>query len=203
MTTHDGKELWWPTRGDRLLKKSRDWANYTRFEADGETRHHFIWDGNMRAGALLVDSCENDRYESTTLVYPILFNYRHAIELALKWIIGKFGPYASVEAGDYEHHNLWKLWCLYKKIVLELGSDDGDTLAVVEQVIKDFHDLDRSGQTFRYSNAKNGTFTLPDYPIDLRNTRDIMEGIDNFFSGVYGQLDDNVSAAGLRDYTDG
>ena len=47
------------------------------------------------------------------------------------------------------------------------------------------------------------TFTLPDYPIDLRNTRDIMEGIDNFFSGVYGQLDDNVSAAGLRDYTDG
>ena len=97
MTTHDGKELRWPTRGDRLLKKSRDWANYTRFEADGETRHHYIWDGNMRAGALLVDSCENDRYESTTLVYPILFNYRHAIELALKWIIGKFGPYASVE----------------------------------------------------------------------------------------------------------
>ena len=30
-----------------------------------------------------------------------------------------------------------------------------------------------------------------------------MEGIDNFFSGVYGQLDDNVSAAGLRDYMDG
>ena len=87
--------------------------------------------------------------------------------------------------------------------MLELGSDDGDTLAVVEQVIKDFHDLDRSRQTFRYSNAKNGTFTLPDYPVDLRNTRDIMEGIDNFFSGVYGQLDDNVSAAGLRDYTDG
>ena len=134
MTTHDGKELRWPTRGDRLLKKSRDWANYTRFEADGETRHHYIWDGNMRAGALLVDSCENDRNESTTLVYPILFNYRHAIELALKWIIGKFGPYASVEAGDYEHHNLWKLWCLYKGNVLELGSDDGDTPAVVEQV---------------------------------------------------------------------
>ena len=185
------------------MKKSRDWANYTRFEADGETRHHFIWDGNMRAGALLVDSCENDRYESNTLVYPILFNYRHAIELTLKWIIGKFGPYASVEARNYEHHNLWKLWCLYKEIVLELGSDDGDILAVVEQVIKGFHDLDKSGQRFRYSNAKNGTFTLPDYPIDLRNTRDIMEGIDNFFSGVYGQLDDNVSAAGLRDYTDG
>ena len=124
--------------------KSRGGMNQTRFEAHAETRHHYIWDGNMRAADLLVASCENDRYESATLVYPILYNYRHAIELALKWIIMKFGEYASVEAGDYEHHDLWKLWRVYKEIVLELGSDDGNTLAVVEQVVKDFHDLDKS-----------------------------------------------------------
>ena len=130
------------------------------------------------------------------LVYPILYNYRHAVELALKWIIMKFGNYASVEVGDYEHHNLWKLWCVYKEIVLELGSDDGNTLEVVEQVMKDLHDLDGSGQAFRYADAKHGTFKLPEDAIDLRNTREVMKGVDHFFTGVYGQLDDNVSAAG-------
>ena len=73
---------------------------------------------------------------------------------------------------------------------------------MVEQVVKDFHDLDKSGQAFRYAVAGNGTFDLPDYPINLQNTREVMKGIDNFFSGVYGQLDDNVSAAGLTDYMD-
>ena len=199
MSILEVEELRWPTKGDRLLRKSRGGANQTRFEAHGETRHYFIWDGNKRAGDLLVASCENDRYESTTLVYPILYNYRHAIELGLKWIVMKFGEYASVEVADYEHHNLWKLWCVYKEIVLELGSDDGNVLAVVEQVIKDFHDLDKSGQAFRYADAKNITFKLPDYPIDLRNTRDVMKGIGNFFAGVYGQLDNNVSAAGFTD----
>ena len=166
----------WPKEGDRLLRKVRGGVNQTRFEAHGETRHHFIWDGNMRAADLLVASCENDRYESATLVYPILYNYRHGIELALKWIIMKFGEYVLVEVGDYQHHNLWKLWRVYKEIVLELGSDDGNTFAVVEQVVKDFHDLDKSGQAFRYADARNGTFELPDYPIDLQNTREVMKG---------------------------
>ena len=135
-------------------------------------------------------------------MYPILYNYRHGIELALKWVITTFGEYASVEVGDCEHHNLWKLWCVYKGIVLELGSDDDNTFAVVEQVIKDFHDLDKSGQAFRYADAKNGTFDLPEYPIDLQHTCQVMKGVNNFFSGVYGQLDDRVSAAGLSGYGD-
>ena len=154
----------------------------------------------MRAADLLVASCENDRYESATLVYPILYNYRHGIELALKWIIMRFGAYASAGAGNCEHHDLWKLWRNYKEIVLELGSDADNKLAAVEQVIKDSHDLDNSGQAFRYSDGRNGTFKLPDYPIDLQNTREVMTGVDNFFSGVYAQLDDNVSAAGLAGY---
>ena len=88
---------------------------------------------------------------------------------------------------------------MYKEIVLELGSDDGNTLEVVEQVIKDFHDLDKSGQAFRYADAKRGTFKLPEDAIDLGITREVMKGVDNVFAGVYGQLDDNVSAAGLTD----
>lgn len=197
MSVPDVEEFRWPKWGDRLLKKSRGGVNQTWFEAHGETRRYFIWEGNFKAADLLVGACADDRHLSATLVYPILYNYRHGIELALKWIIIKFGKYASVEAGNCAHHDLWKLWLIYKELLLELGSDDDNSLAVVEQVVKDFHDLDKSGQAFRYADARSGTFNMPEYPVDLRNTREVMNGVNNFFEGVYGQLDDNVAAAGL------
>ncbi len=150
----------------------------------------------MRAGDILISACEEDNSESHSLIYPILFNYRHAIELALKWIIKIYGRYSTVRTDDLEHHNLWKLWCLCRKIIVELGSEDEAILAV-EQIIKDFHDLDRSGQTFRYSHSKAGATTdLPDYPIDLLNIQDVMQGVAHFFDGVDGELSAHSSAAG-------
>ena len=43
----------------------------------------------MSAGAALIEACEEDSHERHFLIYPILFNYRHGIELAMKWVIGK------------------------------------------------------------------------------------------------------------------
>ena len=130
-------------------------------------------------------------------IYPILFNYRHAIELAMKWVIKMYGRYSTVQIDDFEHHNLWKLWCLCKKIIVEVRSED-EAVPVVEQVIKDFHDLDSSGQTLRYANSKGGTpVALPDYPIDLPHIRDVMEGLAHFFDGVHAQLDDVASSHDL------
>jgi hypothetical protein len=36
---------------------------------------------------------------------------------------------------------------------------------------------------------------LPPFAIDLEHLRDVMEGVNNFFIGVDGQLDHNSSAA--------
>ena len=128
------------------------------------------------------------------LIYPILFNYRHAIELAMKWIIFMYGGYSTVQSDNYKHHNLWNLWRLCKKIIVELGSDD-EAIPVVGQIIKDFHDLDGSGQSFRYAYSENGTVVeLPRYRIDLPHIRDVMEGVAHFFSGADYQLDARCSA---------
>ena len=37
--------------------------------------------------------CQNKPNERHYLIYPILFNYRHAIELAMKWIIAVYVRY--------------------------------------------------------------------------------------------------------------
>jgi len=194
----DPKEFRWPANGDRLLRRSDDWDKSVEFSQTPFARHVHIWSGYTRAASALVEEADQDSVDGHFLVYPILFNYRHALELALKFVIVAYGRYANVHLTEDEaNHDLWSLWKLCKQVIVELGSEGekDEALLAVEQVVKDFHDLDKSGMGFRYSTTKAGaTIQLPTTPIDLRNIQDVMEGIDNFFSGVDGQLDANTSA---------
>jgi hypothetical protein len=163
------------------------------FAQDGISRQVFIWNGYMRAGAALIDACEEDPGDRHFLIYPILFNYRHAIELAMKWIIAHYGRYSTAQIGNIEHHDLWQLWRPCKQIIVEVGSDDG-AIPVVERVIKDFHDLDKTALAFRYSHdRKAALINLPERMIDLENLRDVMEGVGHFFDGADAQLDAHSS----------
>ena len=191
------QEYRWPKKGDRLLRDSDDWGRGVEFSNDEIARHVHIWSGYMGAGAALIEASEEDRNERHFLIYPILFNYRHGIELAMKWVIAQYGRYSTVEIGEIEHHDLWQLWKLCRQIIIEVGSED-ESIAVVEQVIKDFHDLDKSALAFRYSRNKKGALIgLPDRMIDLQSIRDVMEGVPIFFDGVDGQLDAHTSAVDL------
>jgi hypothetical protein len=188
------QEYRWPKKGDRLLRDSDDWDRGVEFSNDEIARHVHIWSGYMGAGAALIEASEEDRNERHFLIYPILFNYRHGIELAMKWVIAQYGHYSTVEIGDIDHHNLLKLWELCKQIIIEVGSEH-ESIAFVELLIKDFHDLDKSALAFRYSRNKNGALiALPDGMIDLQNIREVMEGVSHFFDGVDGQLDHNAGA---------
>ena len=61
----------------------------------------------------------------------------------MKRVIKMYGRYSTARIDDFEHHNLWKLWCLCKQIIIEVGSED-EVIPLVEQIIKDCHDLDSS-----------------------------------------------------------
>ena len=78
-------EYRWPKKGDRLLRAEDDWQRSVAFEERQISRHVHIWEGYMKAGAALVDQCERgDNLDRHQLVYPILFCYRHGLELAMK-----------------------------------------------------------------------------------------------------------------------
>jgi hypothetical protein len=83
-------------------------------------------------------------------------------------------------------------------VIVEVGGqgEDDETLKIVEKIVQQFHSLDPESFSFRYSTKKNGKVVrLPDFAIDLDHLRDVMEGVNNFFTGVDGQLDHNSSAA--------
>jgi len=192
------REYVWPKRGDRLLRATDDWEKAVTFSAPAFDRHVHIWAGYMRAGDALVEEAERESVDRDFLVYPILFVYRHGLELAIKWTIEQYGRYVDVYL-DHQNlnHNLWQLWGLCKQVIVGVGdNDEDDDLSAVEQVVKDFHDLDKNAMAFRYSRNKDGTtIMLPNTPIDLGNIQRVMEAVDHFFSGVDGQLDAYTSAA--------
>lgn len=189
-------EYRWPEKGDRLLVSSDEWQTAASFAPDQISREAFIWDGYMTAGAALIDEAQHRPHDRDMLLYPILFNYRHGLEAAMKWTIERYGRIAHVEL-DVLDHDLWSLWKKCKAILSAVStSDDDEPLEVVEQVVQDFHGLDKRAVALRYSKNKNGrVILLPDKPIDLENVQRVMEAVDNFFKGADGLLDHYASAS--------
>lgn len=190
----------WPQKGDRLLKPGNDWDTSAGFEAHQLARDAFIWDGYMMAGAALIDETERRPSDRDLLIYPILFNYRHGLEAAMKWTIEQYGFFANITLKpDDRSHDLWGLWRLCKEIFAaarETGWEEDAAVQAVEQVVKDFQQIDKNGTAFRYSKNKNGVIiTLPADRIDLGNVQWVMESVDHFFQGNDGWLDNLASAA--------
>ena len=99
-------------------------------------------------------------------------------------------------------HNLWRLWESCKAIFSQIDNESAavDT-SIVEKRLKEFHELDTRAEAFRYPVNKQGTLIpLPCEAIDLINLRDVMEGLENFFSGADGYLDNLCSASDEMQY---
>jgi hypothetical protein len=190
-------ERQWPKKADRLLKPGADWDTSAGFASHQLARDAHIWDGYMTAGAALIDETERRPADRHVLIYPILFNYRHGLEVAMKWTIEQYGSLANVSLDpDDRNHDLWALWKLCKEIFAAATEDEEDeAVQAVEQVVKDFQQIDKSGTAFRYSKNKGGAIiTLPADRIDLGNVQRVMEAVDNFFKGSDCWLDNLASA---------
>src|SRR5271166_5891998 len=140
----------WPHPDDRLLRKVASWSKAVAFSDNPAERHALMLRGYFRAGHVLVDQCHKNPHEGHTMIYPILFCYRHALEIAMQWIITRYGHHFSVSLPEADH-NLWQLWGSCRAIFTQIDSADAaaSTLAV-EKLIKEFHDLDMRAQAFRY-----------------------------------------------------
>lgn len=117
--------------------------------------------------------------------------------MTMQWIIGSYGYRYGVSLPTKKDHNLDPLWKCCKAIFTH---PDNKSAAVgastVEKLIKQFHRLDTRAEAFRYPVRKDGTLIhLPNDAIDLTNLREVMEGLENFFSGADGYLDRVCSAS--------
>ncbi len=186
----------WPRPDDRLLGKVISWNNVITFSDYSAERNVLMLKGYLRAGHVLLDKCLKNLNEGHTMIYPILFCYRHALEMNMQWIISSYGHRYGVSLPSKKDHNLDPLWKCCKAV---FAHPDNKSAAIgastVGKLIQQFHRLDIRAQAFRYPVKKDGTLIrLPNVAIDLSNLREVMDGLKNFFSGADGHLDHVQSA---------
>lgn len=183
------RDFRWPNIGDKLFSQSQPAYGAFLAHHTGERLHH-LTEGYKLAADLLVDQAEAEAWRRQKLVYPIIFCYRHFLELTLKAMLEEYGSMGNI-ASNWSHHRLEDLWRDFRTLLRHLGADQPEEQGTeaVEQCIAEFAKIDPFSETFRYpTNRKGQSFDVDDDVIDLLQLRDTMRAIENYFMGSDGFL---------------
>ena len=176
----------WPTTGDTIFAHSPDWHTDAQIESSAGDWYAYTL-GYRRAGDLLVQQIDQAPSHQELLVYPILFLYRHYLELQMKHITAEGRSLLDKGYSFPTGHSLNALWSVCCPILEQVfpESTPDDTL-VVAQLIAEFHSIDPQSITFRYPTDKNGAISVPPglRRINLTNLSSIMAKLEAFFGGA-------------------
>ena len=140
--------------------------------------------GYREAAETLLDVViERERPTSRTLLHPILFLYRHSIELRLKRLIEEHGRDLAPP-----HHDIQSLYGAAKQAIQRFLP--GTHFDPVDRVMDELHAIDPKSQTFRYATTPKGEpieITVPE--VDLVHLRMQMDHLDTFFWGIEIEID--------------
>jgi hypothetical protein len=141
--------------------------------------------------------------------YPLVFMYRHALELYLKAILVLGNQLAVTTDNEelhtkdiFKNHALTANLVVVKRIFAEAGWEKdyphmGLGEAFFEDVLKEFDELDKGSYTFRYTVNKDGTANIEkNFAFSVPNFVAMMDGILNNLSGAcYGleQMSDQAA----------
>ncbi len=120
-------------------------------------------EGFRRAADAIVDGVELSPRSQNLLIYPVLYLYRHHIELALKLIYLE-GAERNLSNGSFlATHDLNKLWAKAKGVLAsgDLLHGQGVDFETVERLIEELHEVDPHGEAFRYPVGRRQEPSLP------------------------------------------
>ncbi|ENE37178.1 hypothetical protein ECP030229310_4869 [Escherichia coli P0302293.10] len=173
-----------------LLASDSDWHNNAclNYMPDHGTAYT---EGYRRAADILINHIDESGRDQDFLVYPVLFLYRHHLELLIKQIIGL--ALALAEDPDKhqykkDDHNLNNLWPLAQRLILEV--DDSyrpSDFKIVKEVVKALHQADERATDFRYARRNDGTRSLEGihyvnprrFGEKMGEASDLLDGVDN------------------------
>ena len=187
----------WPRRGDHAFVTSGDPMEDANIDESIHSRLVLMTDGYKRAGDLLVKAAGEDGLARDTLVFPIVFNYRHFLEISLKYLLATYGPAVDV-APNWRSHDLKTLWNLFLEMLDEYGSTNSDQAdSIVGEIVLEFAKIDPQSFAYRYPVDKNGRpLPVAQSHLHLPTLADVMEGVSGYFNGCDGYFDSLLGARG-------
>ena len=191
-----------PQVGDKPFIESADYSQNADICLFKRLRHYSMILGYKEGADLMVDGALNDDNSSIdSLAYPIIFCYRHYIELSLKQLINLYGKDVS-DQKIWNTHSLSRLWKMVKNVINEYGIEGiDDSTSVVSNIIDNFENLDRGSFSFRYPVHKNGNpIELKQEVFDLENLADVMNGFEVYIEFLDGNLSHLMSGSPENDF---
>lgn len=200
-----------PRKADVLFGGGTDWmTNACVSYGPSEVAYQ---SGFRRAALHLAEHvCETGRGQDL-LIYPIVYLYRHHVELALKSIIGLACGLLKHELtgkdlkalGRHDLADLWKLTRPRLDPVYELAGNTAFPPADLEGIdsyIQQLHEHDPDGQRFRYAKVKSKqpgaasrsflpleltNINIRDFAIALEKLADYLDAIETWFDHLADQ----------------
>jgi hypothetical protein len=119
--------------------------------------------GYRNAATLLVKHVVETESEQDTLIFPIVFLWRNAIELLLKEIVYSGAIIADKPRPKLNKHPFATVWPDAKKYILQHApkGPKPPEVAIIEKRLKEFDRVDAGSYAFRYPVANNGAPSLP------------------------------------------
>ncbi|QIW79950.1 hypothetical protein [Bacillus tequilensis] len=160
--------------------------NYPDYNAvigwDGESYYYGYKEGFFQAAHM---SIKLAKYYSDSLVYPIIFNYRHYLELVLKENILRFQIFFRLPITYTKTHNLIRLLDELESILVPNNLSFLISPAQ-KKVIQDFHKIDSQNDAFRFVFNTQGSLShaYDHKQISLWNLHFTMNEIYNDFTNI-------------------
>ena len=172
-----------------------------------QPKYQYI-NGYYDAGRKLVEEAlklEKDG-KSHNYFYPICYSYRHYIELHLKTIIedlellyekseklgylknGVLLDENKVSEKLHETHDLNELLSYAEERIIYAQVNDEEFPKDIVKFIRQFHEKDKTGQSFRYSKTTSGKNSFDSTPYyELEELKNVMEKINRMLWAIDSQ----------------
>jgi hypothetical protein len=124
--------------------------------------YDYAW-GYFEGTRLLLADAKAPGATIDVLVYPICFNFRHAVELYVKYVIADLSRVQGTGQQYQPRHSLLRNWKKAKKL-LKAIDHTADDAALFEEVVRHIEEVDPTGQTFRYPESIKYDQHLKDWP---------------------------------------
>lgn len=158
---------------------------------NGNPSYNEYYRGYSQAAITLIDTAIETR-DLDTLIYPICFNMRHAIELKLKQIVLAFNEIREDVSfnnfSDTTTHDIAKIWKELKYRASKIDERLQRFLYELDPIVEAFSEIDPTGQTFRYPFSNGNDKHLTKVSIInvlhlksiFKETRELLENLQSF-----------------------
>lgn len=184
-------KLPWPKEGDEPFLPAKDPRHEARLDMVHHTLSLYALAYKEAADRLVSCALRRRVVYPDWAVLPVIFLYRHYLELMLKEIICSGRRCSLKEAGISKEHDLSKLWNGARTVLEELWPEQGRReLRVVENCVRKFHQHDKTSQESRYPVDRDGRATLRSLTrVDIHNLKKVMAGVASFLDGCADGID--------------